>query len=529
VALLSRRHAGLIGVGALLILAIVGIAYFDFGPPLAFNDDYIYSWSARHLAGGHLYPRQTALALPQLVIGWLISGPFGQDQRALRASLLIVIVPGAWAAYRLAQRLGAGPTWSLLSPVVILTSPIFFNMATSFMSDAAYVGLLLLACNAGVAWLDENRGQASFGIFATLATLERVVGVGLLLALALVLVLRSRQPGRSVRRTDAGWLAAAAVGSAVAVAGPGLLGISAGLDIVDRLHHIQLAALLTPLIYLPMVGGYLVLPLAGALRIRWNGRLALVAVVAAVLVVVLLWRFSWLPGNIWTFQGPAPTTIAGVKPPPVPVLLVLVIIGLSPVVFWLLGPAASLQWFDAASDWRFVFLLATSGIQLLLLIPNTVSFADRYYLPVVAPLVPMLCALAQVHGRPASALIATVTSAALLGLAFVYEQDYQAWQGARDQTARLAYRCARPARVNAGYEANAVYVEIPTYESTGSAPPPRPVGRDVTVYGPLRPDMWLEYAGPDDSRPGVTYGSAAPGKIVIDGSICNAIRKDAAR
>ena len=60
-------------MAALAIVALVGIVYFDLGPPLAFNDDYIYSWSARHLATGQLYPRQTALALPQLVIGWLIS------------------------------------------------------------------------------------------------------------------------------------------------------------------------------------------------------------------------------------------------------------------------------------------------------------------------------------------------------------------------------------------------------------------------------------------------------------------------
>jgi hypothetical protein len=520
VAFLSRQRTGLIGVVAIAVLALAGIAYFDLGPPLAFNDDYIYSWSARHLATGGLYPRQTALALPQLVIGWLVSGPFGYDQRVLRLSLLGVIVPGAWAAYRLARQLGAGPTWALLSPVVLLTSPIFFNLAVSFMSDVAYVALVLLACNAGVAWIHEGRGRASFGIWATLATLERFVGVGLLLALTVALIVRSRQPGRLFRRSDAGWLALAAIGSAIATAVPGLLGISGGLDVVDRLTHLQFAGFLTPLVHLPVTAGYLALPLAGALRITWTWRLALVAVPAAVLVVVILWGFTWLPGNIWTFEGPAPT-LAGAKPPPLPLPAVLAMIGLCPIVFWLLGPASSKQWLSAASDSRFVFLLVASGLQLLFLIPNTVSFYDRYYLPVVAPLIPMICALAQVHGRPGAALLATLTSTALLGLAFVYEQDYESWQGARDQTARLAYRCAVPANVNAGYEANAVYVEIPTYESTGSAPPPRPVGRDVTLFGPERPDLWLEFAGPGDSRPGVRYASVNPGKVVIDGATCS--------
>lgn len=521
-AFLSLQRTRLVGVAALAVLAVVGIAYFDLGPPLAFNDDYIYSWSVRHLTTGPLYPRQTALALPQLVIGWLISEPFGHDQRALRASLLIVILAGAWAAYRIARRLGAGPIWSLLSPVVILTSPIFFNLAVSFMSDIAYVGLLLLACNAGVSWSGENRGQASFAIWATLATLQRFVGVGLVPALALVLILRSRRLRQPLPKSDVVWLGVAAAGSATAAVLPALLGISAGTDVLDRLAHFQLATVLTPLVHLPVVAGYLLLPLAGALQIRWSLRLAMVAVPGAALVVLLLWGFQWLPGNIWTFTGPNPD-LAGFKPPPLPVIGVLVVIALCPIVFWLLGPAASLQWVVAASDSRFAFLLVTSGVQLLLLLPNTVSFFDRYYLPVIAPLVPMLCALAQSRGRPGAALFAGLTCALLLGASVVYEQDYESWQGARDQAARLAYRCAMPAQVNAGYEANAVYVEVPAYQSTGVALPPRSNGRNVTVLGPVRPDLWLEFAGPDDPRPGVGYASLAPGKIVIEGSICGAM------
>jgi hypothetical protein len=299
-----------------------------------------------------------------------------------------------------------------------------------------------------------------------------------------------------------------------------LLGTSAGLNVVDRLTHVELDALLTPLVHLPVLAGYLLLPLAGALRIRWTARLGLVAVPGAALVIVVLWKFTWLPGNIWTFVGPAPT-LPGDKVLPLALPVVLVVIGLSTIVFWLLGPAASGRWFTAASDSRFLFLLLVSGAQLLLLMPNTLTFYDRYYLPVVAPLIPMLCALAQAHGRPGAALLAGVTCAVLLGLSAVYQQDYESWQGARDQAARIAYRCAAPARVNAGYEANAVYVEVPAYESTGKSPPARLIGRDATVFGPILPDLWLEFAGPADSRPGVRYASVNPGKVVIDGATCS--------
>ncbi|MEA2646083.1 MAG: hypothetical protein QOE92_1166, partial [Chloroflexota bacterium] len=32
-------------VGAVLALALAALAFFDLGPPLAFNDDWVYSWS----------------------------------------------------------------------------------------------------------------------------------------------------------------------------------------------------------------------------------------------------------------------------------------------------------------------------------------------------------------------------------------------------------------------------------------------------------------------------------------------------
>ena len=83
-------------------------------------------------------------------------------------------------------------------------------------------------------------------------------------------------------------------------------------------------------------------------------------------------------------------------------------------------------------------------------------------------------------------------------------------------------------RVNAGYEANAVYFEIPEYERTGKAQLGR-LERDRVIFGPPNPDLWLEFAGPRDPRPGVAYSSIDPGWIVLNGSICGAIPLDAAR
>jgi hypothetical protein len=96
------------------------------------------------------------------------------------------------------------------------------------------------------------------------------------------------------------------------------------------------------------------------------------------------------------------------------------------------------------------------------------------------------------------------------------EQDYQAWQAARDQAARLAYTTYPAEDVAAGYEAYGVYVELPLFERTGHLS--RPItGDDLvpTLLGPLHPRARLEFAGPGDPRPGADYGSLASGRIVI--------------
>jgi hypothetical protein len=98
------------------------------------------------------------------------------------------------------------------------------------------------------------------------------------------------------------------------------------------------------------------------------------------------------------------------------------------------------------------------------------------------------------------------------------EQDYQAWQAARDEAARAAYALVQPALVDAGFEANAVYAEIPLYEAYGRllGPVPHRAPESPALQGPDQPCLRLAYAPRGDPRPGVDYGSLAPGRIVIE-------------
>jgi hypothetical protein len=156
-----------------------------------------------------------------------------------------------------------------------------------------------------------------------------------------------------------------------------------------------------------------------------------------------------------------------------------------------------------------LFLVMISALQFLPLLAVQWFIYDRYYFPVIAPLIPLVAALAaRANHQGAARAWATAAIAAGLTLYVVGEQDYVAWQVARDRAAQLAYQTASPDQVQAGFEANAVYVELPSYERTGRAD-------FFAILGPAHPQITLLFAPAGDPRPGVSFWSLAPGKIVL--------------
>jgi hypothetical protein len=155
-------------------------------------------------------------------------------------------------------------------------------------------------------------------------------------------------------------------------------------------------------------------------------------------------------------------------------------------------------------------LIAIAAAQFVPLLAVSWFVYDRYYLPVIAPLVPLAAWYAA--GTLRQPVARTWAAAALVSGLILYgigEQDYLAWQSARDRAAQLAYQQAPADQVQAGFEANAIYVELPRYERTGRA--------DLfAILGPERPQIILRYAPASDTGAGVGYRSLAPGRIVLD-------------
>jgi len=519
-ALPATWPAWALGAGALLL-----IAAFDLGPPLAFNDDWGMAWSVRHLnlLHPHVYPGDSALALPQIIWGWLFSLG-GGDQRLLRLSELVFVGMTMYAGHRLARLLGAAPAESVLAALAPLALPVFTADATTFMTDVPYVGLLMLSALGAARWLHDGdrRGLGLCGLFAVLATLQRQIGVLIPLALTLTLLLERRRPeGREWT-----WLALLWAGCLAAVVLPAVTGLA------PPTQSNRLVAALTPrpgvivgaLNHLPaMLGLGLLIFLPGLLatargRLLRPATLLLATLLLAVVFAAPQPNPSVFPGNVFTAASLNWTILPGDKPPvfPGPLYLALELAALfttmvllvrTPLRGWLRprsGPAGFLA-----------LLAATQLLPLVLL--SYVAF-DRYYLPVIAPLVPL--AAWSVSGAPRAARsYALGLGIVVLGLALYAagEQDYQAWQVARDQAARLAYETYSPYDVRAGYEAQAVYGEVPYYDRTGRplSALAQPGAHDFSIDGPEHPLAELEFAPPDDPRPGFGYWSLAPGKIVI--------------
>jgi hypothetical protein len=224
------------------------------------------------------------------------------------------------------------------------------------------------------------------------------------------------------------------------------------------------------------------------------------------------------PGNVLSPLG-FTAILAGSKPPifPGPVFRAIEIAAVA--TFVVLFVLRRRWWTPRALPPDASVLVLIAILQFVPLMLVQWFIYDRYFLPVVAPLIPVIAAVAaRAHHQHAARAWATAAIAAGFTLYVIGEHDYLAWQAARDQAAHLAYAMASPEQVQAGFEANAVYVELPRYERTGRAD-------FFAILGPEHPQITLRFAPTRDPRmgvmepqEGVSYWSLAPGRIVLSSS-----------
>lgn len=519
------RHPYLVAFGLIGAVALGLLIWFDLGPPLAFNDDFLFAWSVRQLAAGHglrVLPEQAPLATVQVAWGTLVS--LGQaDPRVLRLSAVPFVLLAAGAVYYLSRHLGAAREWALLGSLSFVLTPFFLSVATSFMTDVFYAGLLMAAAVAGVRWVEGGRWRWTCCLLMLLAALERQNGVALAVALtAGLLGARSR---RTVSRSEWLTLAGLWLAGGLVLALPSLMGLHTGAHRLTALLTANPLRLLRATTYFAPALGLVLAPFLVAVSFASRQKLprswfGLVPVILAEIgllnLAIAIPRGYQVGTSYFSASALNPALLPGQKPAVYPVALFLLVqvIVLATFLVILIGHRA--EWIRQRLGQAAIFLLVLSGTQLLIMLQGDVY--DRYFIPVIAPLVPLVAVLASRTRRPKLAAgWACATLGLWLGLYVVGEQDYQAWQVARDQAARLAYQRVPPSQVDAGYEANAIYWEIPLYERTN-----RPVGAqpsdvygEPSLVGPPNPILRLAFAGFADRRPGFDYSSMAPGRVVI--------------
>src|SRR5207248_1806714 len=147
-------------VAAIWAMAATGLlllVIFDLSPPLAFNDDWMYAWSAGQLVAGHglhVFPESTALALVQVVWGaafslghpdprLLVLAPL---QRQIGLALIPAVMLGLllfrWKTWTRADTAAAVAMWTLPAAIA-------YAAARLAVSHSLYSSLNVAALDVG--------------------------------------------------------------------------------------------------------------------------------------------------------------------------------------------------------------------------------------------------------------------------------------------------------------------------------------------------------------------------------------------
>ncbi|HEY8692392.1 MAG TPA: hypothetical protein VIR57_06580, partial [Chloroflexota bacterium] len=388
----------------------------------------------------------------------------------------------------------------------------------------AYAALLLAAAWSANRWLSRRGGIVLTVGLAVLATLERQWGIGLAVAVPALLVGRH---GRALARTDLAGIAALGVGTLAA----------ATLPLYTRLTT---PAMSNP----PALGDLINLASGLGTLLRFAPMLGVICI--PFLFVFISWRapIGTRPSRIAILLGAFGIATAISSARGIGALLGIDLangVGVGPITSpghkeSLFG-AGTFQLFEAAlvatfatllvlrsrlwsAAWKndtAALLVAVAGTQLVAALVR--GYIDRYMIIIVLPLLPVLAAEAsRVRQASWAKTWALASMAAALGAFVVGEQDMLAWQTARDHVAHQAYSLAAPIHVQAGYEPNAVYAEIPYFEATGRTPVKRvnDVFSPWALYGPVHPTYVLCFARKGNPMTGEDYASLASGRVVIE-------------
>lgn len=153
---LAREHAVLTVVVAVYALSCLVVPVRT---NVSVSDDWVYIRQAHDLAfHGHLHvPDQAAAnAVFDIVWGAAFARVFGSAFWVLRLSSIVLTLAGGFAFYWLCCRLGADRTLSGLATGLFLFNPLVYVLTFTFMTDAHFMALLVIATGCYVRGLGDD-------------------------------------------------------------------------------------------------------------------------------------------------------------------------------------------------------------------------------------------------------------------------------------------------------------------------------------------------------------------------------------
>lgn len=193
---IARRNWPLFAVLTLFALCALIVPTLT---PVATTDDWGYSRSVeifRETGELTVFPVVAATAVFQILWGVLFSYLFGMSLGVMRVATLVMSGIGGAAAYWLCRQLGMTPSRAGLGAAAYLFNPLSFILSYTFMTDAHFTALMVLATALYARGLrpDERAAWALVGgsVAASCAFLTRQQGI-LIPAAVVLFMLAARQ------------------------------------------------------------------------------------------------------------------------------------------------------------------------------------------------------------------------------------------------------------------------------------------------------------------------------------------------
>lgn len=184
-------HLPLLGVALAFVVSTLVIPTLA---PVSISDDWIYSMSVRSLVEQgtfRILPDSAANAVFQILWASAFCKVFGFSLGVLRVSTVVLVALSGWAFYGCCRELVLPRSWAALGMAAYLFSPLMLPLSFTFMTDANFVGVSVMAL---YGYLRGLRGPGSHWAFlmgsvaAAAAASIRPQGVLLVAAVSLFLV-----------------------------------------------------------------------------------------------------------------------------------------------------------------------------------------------------------------------------------------------------------------------------------------------------------------------------------------------------